>query len=114
MVITNNVTTSRSTHSACLENGLTEAELLEAIAWVRRHERNGLSHCECFCDHSGHRYLCVYDDRREEAFIFGRQDGRCFADHQWTFSTLAEGDTGTDVLAALERLYQNRQNSNKA
>ena len=45
---------------------------------------------------------------QEEAFLFGRQDGKCFADQLWTFSTLAEGDTSADVPASLEDLYQTR------
>ena len=103
-----NDTPRRRAFSACQQNGLTEAELFEAVAWVRRHRQNGLSDCERFCDDSGYSYLSVYDDRGEEAFLFGRQEGKCFADRLWTFSTLAEGNTSADVLASLDELYQTR------
>ena len=83
-----------------LKNGLTEAEILEAVAWVRR--ASSLWRWKRWRDARGYAYLSVLDQTGEEIFLLGRQDGTCFADRVWDFSTLAEGETVQDVLIALE------------
>lgn len=87
-------------------DGLTEAEMSEASAWVANHRRSGLSGCERFDDYRGYHYLSVRDERGSEVFILGRQHGKFFADQLWTLSTLAEGDSIAAVLSALEDIYR--------
>jgi hypothetical protein len=91
--------------SASRQDGLTDTELVEVTDWVKRHKNSGLSHCEHFCDYRANRYLRIVNAQGQEAFIVGRQNGRCFADDLWSFTTLAEGDTIAAVLAILEPLY---------
>lgn len=91
--------------SADRQNGLTQAEITRVVEWVKKHRRNGLSHSERFRDYRGFWYLSVIDREDGEAFICGRQYGKCFADDQWSFSTLAEGDSIDELLAALSARY---------
>lgn len=99
------LTARRGVVSGSPENGLTELEMADAIAWARRRRASGIAGCDRLYDHRGAPYLSVYDGRGEELFLLGRQDRRCFADQVWTFSTLAEGETLAEVLATLDRVF---------